>query len=39
VFRPKFIEDLLVRIFLKYVTQKEKIGTNLFIVAKKPVKS
>jgi len=39
VFRPKFIEDLLVRIFLKYVTQKEKIGTNLFIVAKKPIKS
>lgn len=36
VFRPKFIENLLVKIFLKYVERKEKQGTNLFIVAKKP---
>ena len=35
VFRPKFAEDLLVKIFLKYVEEDEKIGTNLFIVAKK----
>jgi len=35
VFRPKFIEDFLVKIFLKYVDKEEKIGTNLFIVAKK----
>ena len=35
VFRPRFIEDLLTRIFLKYVEEEEKIGTNLFIVAKK----
>lgn len=39
VFRPKFIEDLLVKIFLKYVTENEKTGTNLFIVAKKPSRS
>lgn len=36
VFRPKFMEDLLVKIFLKYVTETEKTGTNLFIVARKP---
>lgn len=36
VFRPKFIEDLLVKIFLKYIEEDEKIGTNLFIVARKP---
>lgn len=35
VFRPKFLEDLLVKIFLKYVEEEEKTGTNLFIVAKK----
>lgn len=35
VFRPKLVEDLLVKIFLKYVEDNEKIGTNLFIVAKK----
>ena len=35
VFRPKFIENLLVKIFLKYVAEDEKIGTNLLIVAKK----
>lgn len=36
VFRPKFAEDLLVKIFLRYVEEKEKNGTNLLIVAKKP---
>ncbi|MEK7518143.1 MAG: class I SAM-dependent methyltransferase [Patescibacteria group bacterium] len=36
VFRPKFAEDFLVKIFLKYVEKKERIGTNLFIVATKP---
>ncbi|KKQ28770.1 MAG: hypothetical protein US43_C0012G0001, partial [Candidatus Levybacteria bacterium GW2011_GWA1_37_16] len=35
VFRPKFMEDLLVKIFLKYIEKEEKIGTNLFIVATK----
>lgn len=35
VFRPKLAEDLLVKIFLKYVEEDEKIGTNLFIVARK----
>lgn len=35
VFRLKFIEDLLVKIFLKYIAKEEKIGTNLFIVATK----
>lgn len=35
VFRPKFIEDLLVKIFLRHIERKEKIGTNLFIVARK----
>lgn len=35
VFRPKFIEDLWVKIFLKYIEREETIGTNLFIVAKK----
>lgn len=37
VFRPKFIENLLVRVFLKYVEAKEKIGTNLLVIAAKPV--
>jgi len=35
VFRPKFVEDFLVKIFLKYIEEDEKIGTNLFIVSKK----
>ena len=35
VFRPKIVEDLLVKIFLKYVEEEERIGTNLFIIAKK----
>lgn len=35
VFRPKFLENLLVKIFLKFIEKEEKIGTNLFIVAKK----
>lgn len=36
VFRPQFIEDLLVKKFLKYVEEEEKEGTNLLILAKKP---
>lgn len=39
VFRPKFAEDLLVKLFLKYIEEDEKVGTNLFIVAKKPAKN
>lgn len=35
VFRPKFVENLLVKIFLKYIEEEERIGTNLFIIAKK----
>lgn len=35
VFRPKFIEDLLVKIFLEHIEKEETVGTNLFIVAKK----
>jgi ubiquinone/menaquinone biosynthesis C-methylase UbiE len=35
VFRPKFIENLLVKVFLKYITEEQRKGTNLFIVAKK----
>ncbi len=38
VFRPKFVEDILVKIFLKYVKEPDKNGTNIFIVAKKPRK-
>ncbi len=37
VFRPKFAENILVKIFLKYILEEEKVGTNLFIVAKKPL--
>lgn len=37
VFRPKIIEDLLVSKFLKYVAEDEKEGTNLLIIAKKPL--
>jgi ubiquinone/menaquinone biosynthesis C-methylase UbiE len=36
VFRPKFMEDLLTKRFLKYVTKEEKTGTNLLIIARKP---
>ncbi len=36
VFRPKFIEDLLVKKYLKYVEEEEKEGTNLLIIARKP---
>lgn len=35
VFRPKIVTDLLTKIFLRYVDEDEKIGTNLFVVAKK----
>lgn len=37
VFRPKFMEDILTKRFLRYVTEEEKEGTNLLIIAKKPV--
>lgn len=36
VFRPKFIEDILTKKFLKYVLQEEKEGTNLLVIARKP---
>lgn len=36
VFRPRFIEDILVKRFLKYVAEDEKEGTNLLILARKP---
>lgn len=36
VYRPDFITSLLAKIFIKYVDQETKEGTNLFIVAKKP---
>lgn len=35
VFRPKFIENIIVKIFLRHIEEEEKIGTNLFIVARK----
>ncbi|MEK7571950.1 MAG: methyltransferase domain-containing protein [Patescibacteria group bacterium] len=38
VFRPKFVEDILTKRFLKYVDEEEKEGTNLLIIAKKPLK-
>lgn len=38
VFRPKFLENFLVKIFLKHLEEKEIIGTNLFIVGKKPLR-
>lgn len=38
VFRPKFMEDLLTKQFLKYVAEEEKEGTNLLIIARKPLK-
>jgi len=37
VFRPKFIEDLLVKIFLGFIDEEKKTGTNLFIVAEKGI--
>ncbi len=36
VFRPKFIEDILVKRFLKYIEKEEKEGTNLLVIARKP---
>jgi len=36
VFRPKFIEDFMVKKFLHYVAEEEKTGTNLLLIAKKP---
>lgn len=35
VYRPKFIENLFVKIFLNYIEENEEKGTNLFIVASK----
>lgn len=37
-FRPKLIEDILVKLFLKYVEEEEKEGTNLLILARKPLR-
>lgn len=37
VFRPKFIENLLVKKFLDEIMQEEKEGTNLLIIAHKPL--
>lgn len=39
VFRPKFVENLLVKIFLKYIEEEEEAGTNLLVIAAKPVKN
>lgn len=36
VFRPKFMEDLLVKKFLKYIEDEEKDGTNLLVISRKP---
>lgn len=36
VYRPSFITNILTKIFLPFVDEKETIGTNLFIVARKP---
>ena len=36
VYRPRFLNNLLTKIFLKYVEEDEKIGTNLFVIATKP---
>lgn len=36
VFRPKFMEDMLTKRYLKYVLKEEKEGTNLLIIARKP---
>lgn len=39
VYRPAFIENILTKIFLRFVDKKETVGTNLFIIAKKPKKN
>lgn len=36
VFRPKFIEDILVNKYLRYINKEEKEGTNLLVIARKP---
>lgn len=36
VFRPEFISDILTKLFIKHVKEEEKIGTNLFVIARKP---
>lgn len=38
VWRPQFINNLLVKVFLSYMIEEEKIGTNLLVIAKKPAK-
>lgn len=38
VYRPQFVNDLLVRIFLRYIEEPDKNGTNLFVIARKPRK-
>lgn len=38
VFRPKFLEDILVKRFIKYIDKEEKEGTNLLIIATKPLR-
>ncbi len=35
VYRPQFVNDLLVSIFLRFVEEKDKNGTNLFVIARK----
>jgi ubiquinone/menaquinone biosynthesis C-methylase UbiE len=39
VYRPKIITDMLVKLFLRFVEEDEKEGTNLFIIAVKPQKN
>ncbi len=38
VYRPKVISDLLVKLFLKFVVEQDKNGTNLFVIARKSKK-
>lgn len=37
VWRPKFMEDLITKMFLKTLDEEETCGTNLLIVARKPI--
>lgn len=37
--RPGFITDILVKKYVKYVQEDEKEGTNLLIIARKPIRS
>ena len=38
VWRPKLMENIITKIFLKTINEEEEYGTNLFIVAQKPQK-